>query len=60
METKSIKVICLPSKEILIVVSVRESYLEHYGLIALLAITKKSFSIGDNKNITNRVIFTLQ
>lgn len=60
MEMKAIEVICLPSKEILIVFSVRGSYLEHCALLGPLAITKKSFSAGHTMKITNLIIFTLQ
>ncbi len=60
MEMKAIEVICLPSKEILIVFSVRGSYLELRALIGPLAITKNSFSAGHTMNSTNLIIFMSQ
>lgn len=59
MEMKAIEVICLTSKEILIVFSVRGSYLEHCALIGPSALTKKSFTTGNTKKITNLTIFML-
>lgn len=60
MEMKAIEVICLPPKDVLIAFSVRGSYVEHCALVGPLAITNKSFSAGQTKNITNLIIFTLQ
>lgn len=60
MEMKAIDVIFLPSKEILIVFSVRGSYLEDCALIRPLALTKKTFFLsGGTKYNTKLIIFIL-